>query len=124
MNNFVHSEFCQRIILVNSMVWSCAMTGKSNLTYAEALQSEKAARKSLKDFPMELRIPVLYLASKTKRSAFGDMTEDVFTFIKDRFFVGEIIESCFTENNWKESYVLQVIAPSEEQIVQHSKTNT
>lgn len=99
------------------------MTGKSNLTYAEALQSEKTARTSLKDFPMELRIPVLYLASKTKRSAFGDMTEDVFTFIKDRFFVGEIIESCFTENNWKESYVLQVIAPSEEQIAQYSKTN-
>lgn len=117
------SEFCQRIILVNSMVWSCAMTGKSNLTYVEALQSEQAAKKSLKDFPMELRIPVLFLASKTKRSAFGEMAEDVFTFVKDRYFVGENVESCFTENNWREAYVLQVIAPSNEQIEEYNKTN-
>lgn len=98
------------------MVWSCSMTGKSNLTYAEALNSERAARKSIQDFPYELRTPVLYLACKTKRTAFSDMVEDVFSFVKDRYFVGEIVESTFTENNWRESHVLQVIAPTEEQI--------
>lgn len=120
---FHFSEFCQRIILVNSMVWSCAMTGKSNLTYAEALQSEESAKKSLKDFPVELRIPVLYLATKTKRSAFGEMAEDIFSYIKDRYFVGEIVESSFTENSWRESHVLQVIAPSEELIEENLKSN-
>lgn len=104
------------------MVWSCAMTGKSNLTYAEALNSENAARKSLQDFPVELRIPVLYLASKTKRTAFGEMAEEVFSYVKDRFFVGEIVESSFAENDWKESHVLQVIAPSEEQITADAKS--
>lgn len=105
------------------MVWSCAMTGKSNLTYAEALQSEESAKKSLKDFPVELRIPVLYLATKTKRSAFGEMAEDIFSYIKDRYFVGEIVESSFTENSWRESHVLQVIAPSEELIEENLKSN-
>lgn len=98
------------------MVWSCSMTGKSNLTYAEALNSENSARKSIRDFPVELRTPVLYLASRTKRTSFMDMSEDIFLYVKDRFFAGEIVESCFTQNEWRESHVLQVIAPTEEQI--------
>jgi bromodomain adjacent to zinc finger domain protein 1A len=33
------------------MVWSCSLTGKANLTFQEALDSEKGARKLLKGFP-------------------------------------------------------------------------
>jgi len=40
-----YGEFYQRMILCNSMVWSCAVTGKSNLTFEEALESEEKARK-------------------------------------------------------------------------------
>lgn len=98
------------------MVWTCAMTGRSNLTYQEALESEENAKQSLKEFPLELRIPILYLASKTQRSSFGDMAEDVFLYVKDRYFVGENLETSFTGSKWKDSHVLQVIAPSEEQL--------
>ena len=40
-----YEEFFQRTILCNSLVWSCAVTGKSNLTFEEALESEEKARK-------------------------------------------------------------------------------
>lgn len=93
---------------MNSMVWSCEMTGKNNLTYAEALESEKAARRSLKDFPMELRIPILFLATKTKRSSFQEMSEDVFNFVRERYFVGEAVEACLEGETWRESHVLSV----------------
>ncbi|CAG9565734.1 unnamed protein product [Danaus chrysippus] len=108
-----YEEYCERIILVNSMVWSCEMTGKNNLTYAEALESEKAARRSLKDFPMELRIPILYLAARTKRSSFADMSEDVFNFVRVRFFVGETVEACLEGDFWREAHILSVTAPKQ-----------
>ncbi|CAK1547497.1 unnamed protein product [Leptosia nina] len=103
-----YEEYCERIILVNSMVWSCEMTGKNNLTYAEALESEKAARKSLRDFPMELRIPILYLATKTNRSSFAEMSEDVFNYVRERYFVGETVEACLEGDNWREAHILSV----------------
>ncbi|CAG9128070.1 unnamed protein product [Plutella xylostella] len=109
-----YEEYCERIILVNSMVWSCEMTGKNNLTYAEALDSEKAARRSLKDFPMELRIPILYLAAKTKRCSFAEMAEDVFNYVRERYFVGESVEACLEGENWRESHVLSVTAPKQQ----------
>nr|XP_026498898.1 bromodomain adjacent to zinc finger domain protein 1A isoform X1 [Vanessa tameamea] len=105
-----YEEYCERIILVNSMVWTCEMTGKNNLTYAEALESEKAARRSLKDFPMELRIPILYLATKTKRSSFAEMSEDLFNYVRKRFFVGETVEACLEGDIWREAHVLSVTA--------------
>lgn len=103
------------------MVWTCDMTGKSNLTYQEALESEEHAKQSLKEFPVELRIPLLYLASKTQRSSFGEMAEDVFSYSKERYFVGENLETSFTGSKWKDSHVLQVIAPSEEELQSISK---
>ncbi|KAL4721603.1 hypothetical protein ACJJTC_002900, partial [Scirpophaga incertulas] len=105
-----YEEYCERIILVNSMVWTCEMTGKNNLTYAEALESEKAARKQLKDFPMELRIPILFLAVKTNRTSFADMSEDIFNYVRERYFVGEIVEACLEGDIWNEAHVLSVIA--------------
>lgn len=109
-------EFSERMFLCQSMVWTCSLTGKAHLTYAEALESEENARKSLMEFPRELKIPILYLASQTKRTAFGDMAEDVFIYAKDRFFIGETVEACFTGSKWKDCQVLQVIAPTAEQV--------
>ena len=42
------SEYFERTILCNSLVWTCSLTRKSGLTYSEALQSEEKAIKSLK----------------------------------------------------------------------------
>ncbi|KZC06179.1 Bromodomain adjacent to zinc finger domain protein 1A [Dufourea novaeangliae] len=95
-----YNEFCERIILCNSLIWSCSITGKSNMTYEEALQCEENAKRSLKEFPMELRIPILNLASKTNRSSFNEMIEDVYQFARDRYFVGEMVEASFTEDSW------------------------
>ncbi|XP_061930986.1 bromodomain adjacent to zinc finger domain protein 1A isoform X2 [Apis cerana] len=118
-----YNEFCERIILCNSLIWSCSITGRTNMTYEEALQCEENAKRSLKEFPMELRIPILYLASKTNRSSFKEMIEDVYQFARDRYFVGEMVEASFTEDSWCDCHVLQVIAPTEQQIKQYTKEN-
>ncbi|KAK5647560.1 hypothetical protein RI129_002452 [Pyrocoelia pectoralis] len=111
-----YDEFCQRIILCNSMVWTCEYTEKTGLTYLEAVESEKQAQESLKDLSTELRVAVLFLASKTHRNSLTEMVDDVYTYMKDRFFIGENVEASFTNNKWKESHVLQVIAPTEKQL--------
>ncbi|XP_053985965.1 bromodomain adjacent to zinc finger domain protein 1A isoform X2 [Hylaeus volcanicus] len=118
-----YNEFCERIILCNSLIWSCSITGRSNMTYEEALQYEENAKKSLKEFPMELRIPILYLASKTNRSSFNEMIEDVYLFARERFFVGEMVEASFTEDSWCDCHVLQVISPTEQQLKLYAKEN-
>lgn len=79
-------------MLTNSVVWQCSLTGRPELTYAEALESEKTARKLLRQFPSALRGPVILIASRTKRSALKELVDDVFNIIKDRFFKDEKLD--------------------------------
>lgn len=62
-----YEEFFERTILCNSLVWTCCLTGKTGLTYAEAVESEQKARKSMSTFPYVLEKVIVYLINLTKR---------------------------------------------------------
>jgi bromodomain adjacent to zinc finger domain protein 1A len=79
-------------MLTNSVIWQCSLTGRPDLTFAEALASEKTARKMLRQFPSVLRGPVILVASQTKRSALKELVDDVFNLLKDRFFKDEQVD--------------------------------
>lgn len=79
-------------MLTNSVIWQCGLTGRPDLTFAEALESEKTARKLLRQFPSALRSPVTFIASQTKRSALKELVNDVFNIIQDRYFINEKID--------------------------------
>ena len=89
---FCCRKFFERIILCNSLVWTCAYTGRSGLTFEEAVDSEKKAKEQLEHFPQYLQRPLLCVASLTHRSRLIDMNDDVFLFAKDRYFVDEAVE--------------------------------
>eukprot|EP00080_Pristionchus_pacificus_P000461 PDM60481.1 athp-2 [Pristionchus pacificus] len=85
-----YDEFFNRTILLNSTDFSCALTGKTGLTYFEALESENEAKEELKNFPDYLQAPILYLVQYlTCRGRLDDVLSDVTVFMKDRYFIGE-----------------------------------
>ncbi|XP_050072248.1 bromodomain adjacent to zinc finger domain protein 1A-like [Anopheles maculipalpis] len=86
-----YDDFFMRTMLLSSTVWSCVMTGRTNLTYADALESEKTAKRTLKSFPAALKGPILLIASRTKRTAIHDLASDVHGYAKDVFFKGETV---------------------------------
>ena len=59
-----YEHFFERTILCNSLVWSCSVTGKSNLTYEEAAESEAKSRKKISNLPKGLKRGLLYLVSR------------------------------------------------------------
>ncbi len=89
---FPFRQFFERIILCNSLVWTCSITGRPGLTYQEALDSEERARKQLASFPDNLQKPILFLATLTQRSRLNDLNDDVFVFLRNRYFIGEAVE--------------------------------
>lgn len=59
-----YEDFFERTILCNSMVWSCSVTGKSGLTFDEAVEAERKAKKRLGNMPRPLKTALVWLASK------------------------------------------------------------
>lgn len=86
------SDYFARVILCNSLVWTCSLTGKSGLTFQDAQESEEAGREMVRAFPRALRKPVLFITNLTSRGRFADLLDDVFNFVKDHFFVGEELD--------------------------------
>ncbi|VDK43074.1 unnamed protein product [Anisakis simplex] len=85
-----YEDFFKRQITLNSMLWSCSQTGKSGLTFEEALESEKNAKESLEAFPEHFGRPILYLIDRLcVRGRLEELVGDIHTFVKDRYFVGE-----------------------------------
>lgn len=87
-----YDEYFARVILCNSLVWSCSVTGRPGLTFQDALNSEEQALETLAGFPAGLKRPLLLLASLTQRGRLADLCDDVFTFARDRYFVGEQVQ--------------------------------
>ena len=87
-----YDGFFERTVLCTSLVWSCSLTKRSGLTYREAVDSERRARENLQSLPSALVLPLLHLASETRRSRLGELCKDVYDFAKRRYFTGEIVE--------------------------------
>lgn len=47
-------------------MWSCQLTGKTNLKYAEAVACEKQALKRLESFPKYFEKPLLQIVHHSK----------------------------------------------------------
>ncbi|XP_017203748.3 bromodomain adjacent to zinc finger domain protein 1A isoform X2 [Oryctolagus cuniculus] len=107
-----YDDFFERTILCNSLVWSCAVTGRPGLTYQEALESEKRARQNLQSFPEPLIIPVLYLTNLTHRSRLHEICDDIFAYIKDRYFVEETVEVIRNNGARLQCRIVEVLPPS------------
>ncbi|ESO96438.1 hypothetical protein LOTGIDRAFT_159848 [Lottia gigantea] len=105
-----YESFFERIILCNSLVWSCAITGKSGLTYQEAVECEEKAKKNLSSFPSCIQKPILYLATKTHRTRLNDLNDDIFGFVKERFFLGEVVDVVINDVR-RTCEVIKIIPP-------------
>lgn len=68
------SEYLNRINSYRQRVWTCRVTGKTNLTYEEALVSEKRATEKVQQFPTEVVVPALRIIQYSKCKL------DTFTF--------------------------------------------
>nr|XP_002126456.1 bromodomain adjacent to zinc finger domain protein 1A isoform X1 [Ciona intestinalis] len=110
---FDYDEFYDRTILCNSLVWSCSITDRPNLTFQEALDSEKAAKKKLAHFPISIQKPLLYLVSIAGRSRIDELSDVIYSFMKDRYFVGELVEVLFETKATKRSTccVTRIVPP-------------
>merc|ERR1712096_5516 len=90
----------------------------------EAVRSERKALKDIRKIPMCLQRPVVYLASIIKRRKIDKINDDLFTFIKERFFVGENVEVGIGKSKTRRCYAEIVeVVPCKKKINGNGKQN-
>ncbi|XP_071955362.1 tyrosine-protein kinase BAZ1B-like [Antedon mediterranea] len=85
-------DYIKKVALYSAKNWTCRCTGKSNLTYREALDSEKTAEESLREvFPAHFEKIACELAHHSTLSL-EHLTEQVSFKLSQTFVVGELVE--------------------------------
>ncbi|KAH8267337.1 hypothetical protein KR018_011364 [Drosophila ironensis] len=103
-----YEDYFRHVMVINSTVWQCEATGKDNLTYEEALKSERAARKKMEQFKPALRAPVLMVVEHARQSAKQTLNLLVAKFLRKRYFIGEEVS---VVGRKKTLYTVQSINP-------------
>ncbi|XP_068152075.1 bromodomain adjacent to zinc finger domain protein 1A [Drosophila tropicalis] len=84
-----YEDYFRHVMVINSTVWQCEATGRDNLTYEEALKSERVARKKMEQFKHSLRAPVLLVIEHARQSAVKTLNLIVGKFLRKRYFFNE-----------------------------------
>lgn len=85
-------EFYDRQVLCTSDLWTCSVTGKSGLTYTEALNCEKESRMMLASIPRVLRKVLLHLMTYLDNFSTNVVISLLFEFANLRYFIGEHVQ--------------------------------
>ena len=73
-------------------IWQCETSGRSHLTYTEAVESERHAAETLgENFPDALRAAVLRIVHGDSRRI-EQIVDDVYDLVADEFFPNEIVD--------------------------------
>ncbi|CAG0919557.1 unnamed protein product [Notodromas monacha] len=108
-------EHFKRVVECKSLLWTCELTMTPKLTYPEALESERKAMECLKSIPISLKRGMLFAVAQTKRQRLVDLWEDIYNFVKDRYFVGEEVEA-LVNGQWSNCSILNVVSPTEAEL--------
>ena len=73
-------------------MWTCELTGQTNLTYTQALESEKEAKKLLDSLPESLQKAALNLVHHTRRTNLRTLADEICAFYRQRFVQGECLD--------------------------------
>lgn len=105
------------------MSWTCSVTGKSGLTFEEAVKSEQEASEKIRQgFPKELAKPLLWYAHKfCYRGRLDDLINDVYCVSRDRYFVGELVWYQKEDNSRMKGIIKSVEYDPSKEVANESK---
>ncbi|CAJ1937697.1 unnamed protein product [Sphenostylis stenocarpa] len=82
-----YTDYLKRLNLYRQRVWTCKVTGKTGLTYEEAMVSEQHATEKVQQFPKELMTTALGIIQYSMLPL-KDLADSIGEKLQERLFVG------------------------------------
>ncbi|CAK9217867.1 unnamed protein product [Sphagnum troendelagicum] len=103
-----YQEYLSCMKLYQRRVWTCKVSGKSNLTYEEAIVSEHKANEKVQQFPKEFMGPVLHMVQFSPLRI-DDLVDSLYKDFKERFVVGEVVTGTRGEGSSTSMCMCQIL---------------
>lgn len=76
-------------MLYSSLLWTCSITGKTGLTYADAIKSEKESQILVSSIPRVLQKALLHLTKYMDNFSLNIVLTILTEYTNLRYFIGE-----------------------------------
>jgi hypothetical protein len=87
-----YDAYLERMDFFKSKRFTCEVSGRSGLSFFDALRSEQAGSREIDEaFPQALREPVLRRVQFSTTSRIDNLVEEVFNEFKNDFYPGELV---------------------------------
>eukprot|EP01102_Stenamoeba_stenopodia_P003950 TRINITY_DN1408_c0_g1_i12.p1 TRINITY_DN1408_c0_g1~~TRINITY_DN1408_c0_g1_i12.p1 ORF type:complete len:708 (-),score=259.09 TRINITY_DN1408_c0_g1_i12:138-2261(-) len=86
-----YEEYIERFEQYRQRQWTCAATGRKNLTYEEALLSEQRAELSSKSFPEHFLLPLLIFIQYRQEGSIEELVDAVQEHFKGFYVTDEVV---------------------------------
>ncbi|KAG1456290.1 hypothetical protein G6F56_006863 [Rhizopus delemar] len=117
-----YEEHSKRLALYQQPVWTCEITGKHNLTYQQALESERIEKRNVESkLPKVLRKAILTRV-ELQTTDLNMLVDDIINNFKNNYFVGEIVYCTLNNNNYF-ARIVDVLIESNPQITTEQSTS-
>ncbi|KAF9325656.1 hypothetical protein BG006_010861 [Podila minutissima] len=107
-----YEDYVNRYFFYKQKSWQCETTGKSGLTYEEALESEHKEKSMVANkFPPQLRKPLLEF-SQFQTTRIDAVVDDAFAHFKNKYYLNENVHVEWDNQTY--SGVIRKVLPKEE----------
>ncbi|SAL98350.1 hypothetical protein [Absidia glauca] len=115
-----YAQYLERITLYEQPIWQCESSGRSNLTFAEALESERIEKDKVQNkIPVELQKAILQRA-QFQNARLDAVVEDVHDYFANRYLPGEQVGCIWDDGELYTGNILEV-PPLEDQTSDEAK---
>ncbi|KAF7732000.1 hypothetical protein EC973_007105 [Apophysomyces ossiformis] len=119
-----YATYLQRQSLYRRPIWQCESTGRSNLTFKQAMESERVEKERVQDkLPEQLRKRVLERA-QFQTTRLDAVVDDVYNYFLERYTPGEIVSCMWDDGIMYNARILDVYPANEDKKANGSKTST
>lgn len=87
----------------NSQIWTCELTGTSQLTFSQALESEEEAARLMASLDECHQRAALTLVHHARRTNIKTLADEIAAFYRERFICGEVVDMAQTTSSGAKS---------------------
>ncbi|OTF75420.1 bromodomain adjacent to zinc finger domain protein 1A-like protein, partial [Euroglyphus maynei] len=108
-----YDEYFERQFLYSSLLWTCSVTGRTGLTYSEALKSEQESKALLSTIPTVLQKVMLHLMTYMNNFSTNVTLSILIEYTNLRYFIGEHVQISPKNKNKRINGIIRDVIPPE-----------
>ncbi|KAG1053790.1 hypothetical protein G6F43_004152 [Rhizopus delemar] len=95
-----YEDYINKLSLYHQAIWECEVTGRQNLTYEQALESERMEASRVEFKFSEVLRKMMLIRAQFQTVRLDELVDDMINYFKNNYLIGEIVQCTLNNNDY------------------------